>query len=418
MGAPALGEAMKGKNKKSSGRGHHRFVGVRQRPSGRWVAEIKDSLQKVRLWLGTFDTAEDAARAYDDAARALRGDNARTNFELPHPAAGNGGRGGLADNIEPFSFEEVCGTGSEAADGILGALKAKLLDGKGLRLNNNGMGASSSGVQLPISHRGSKDKGTAENRDEGKRGNSNPTAQIGRPPKPPPKVSQDHAHHQTDGMDHHVMMRNQNHHHHQQQQQQENYQIAQPDHHQLHHHHSNNPQFHQEIDQAGVLNLNDTNLNDTSYWERSKTVVSPWHEIAAAAATNNGEWTDHNQQPPPVVTSYEHHQMVEWPQQHHHNVNSIDTATAANLFTTTCSTWPSIHDQSGIPSSSFMNLTTTSNAVSNNNNNHHNQGGWTPSLTEQQFMQTEMGNTGWTPPPQTGGGSAWDPLLYVSSVLG
>ncbi|CAN1779442.1 Ethylene-responsive transcription factor ERN1 [Linum perenne] len=77
---------MKGKNKKSSGRGHHRFVGVRQRPSGRWVAEIKDSLQKVRLWLGTFDTAEDAARAYDDAARALRGDNARTNFELPHPA--------------------------------------------------------------------------------------------------------------------------------------------------------------------------------------------------------------------------------------------------------------------------------------------------------------------------------------------
>lgn len=57
-----------------------RYIGVRQRPSGRWVAEIKDSTQRVRLWLGTYDTAEEAARTYDEAARALRGENARTNF--------------------------------------------------------------------------------------------------------------------------------------------------------------------------------------------------------------------------------------------------------------------------------------------------------------------------------------------------
>ncbi|CAN1124890.1 Ethylene-responsive transcription factor ERN1 [Linum perenne] len=57
-----------------------KFVGVRQRPSGRWVAEIKDTTKKIRMWLGTFETAEEAARAYDEAACLLRGSNTRTNF--------------------------------------------------------------------------------------------------------------------------------------------------------------------------------------------------------------------------------------------------------------------------------------------------------------------------------------------------
>nr|XP_016476774.1 PREDICTED: ethylene-responsive transcription factor RAP2-11-like [Nicotiana tabacum] len=62
-----------------------KFVGVRQRPSGKWVAEIKNTTQKIRMWLGTFDTAEEAAQAYDEAACLLRGSNTRTNFHNHAP---------------------------------------------------------------------------------------------------------------------------------------------------------------------------------------------------------------------------------------------------------------------------------------------------------------------------------------------